>query len=412
MIPKKHRQRNPSRECVVANTRPSLRLQAMRLLACEPSEVPIVAEAIAAAGGWREVASLADRWNVFPALASRMHGHRDHLPPAAAAALARKTALQFFRTTACLRAGCDALQALSGARIPAVALKGAAVIAHLHRGTRGRMIRDVDIFIRPQDLHDALRALATVGFTRVIAEGTVEDLASFVANSPGAAGNHAIALSNRQGAQVDLHWRLGGFDGEALIDSAREVDVLTTRIPVVSPAYGLLLTVHHALRNDLVPDEIARDILDGGGWLRLLADDEPGLEQARAVAGATGLSEALGAMAICVRRLGGFAPECLGEGRGARALADLYFRQLEAGAINTDLAYLGSRKAAGQVLAGAWRGWRGYRRMMRAFETRQGEPSLSLTGRAFRLIRSAARLSPGQWQQLRELSRAKDRLTD
>ena len=49
--------------------------------------------------------------------------------------------------------------------------------------------------------------------------------------------------------------------------------------------------------------------------------------------------------------------------------------------------------------------------MMRAFEARQGGPSLSLMGRAIRLIRSVVSLSPGHWQQLRELSRAKDRLT-
>lgn len=399
------------RTCVAADTQPSLRVLAMRLLACERSDVPIIADTISAADGWRDVASLADRWNVFPALAARIKGGVDRLPEEEAAALARKTSLQFFRTTVCLRAGCEALEALSRARIPAVAFKGAAAIAHLHRGTRERMIRDVDVFIRPRDLHDALHTLATVGFTRSIAEGTIDDLTSFVANSPGAAGNHAISLSNRHDAQIDLHWRLGGFDAEALIGSAREMDVLTARIPVVSPAYGLLLTVHHALRNDLVPDEIARDILDCGGWLRLLEGDKAAMEHACTVASTTGLSEALGAMAICVRRLGGSAPEHLGKGTAATTLADLYFRQLEEGAINTDLAYLGSRRAAGQILAGAGRGWRGYRRMMRAFEARQGEPRLSLMGRAIRLIRSAASLSPGHWRQLRELSRAKDRLT-
>jgi hypothetical protein len=383
----------------------------MRLLTCERSEVPIIAAAISAADGWRDVASLADRWNVFPALASRMQGGVDRLSAEEAAALARKTSIQFFRTTICLRAGCEALQALSLAQIPAVAFKGAAVIAHLHRGTRYRMIRDVDIFIRPRDLHDALHTLATVGFTRSIAEGTVDDLVSFVANSPGAAGNHAITLSNRHDAQIDLHWRLGGLDAEALIDSAREMEVLTARIPVASPAFGLLLTVHHALRNDLVPDEIARDILDCGDWLRLLAGNEPEMEHACDIASAAGLSEALGAMAICVRRLGGWAPGYLGKAKASTTLADLYFRQLEEGAINTDLAYLGSRRAAGQILAGAWRDWGGYRRMMRAFEARQGEPSLSLMGRGIRLIRSVASLSPGHWQQLRELSRAKDRLT-
>jgi len=396
---------------IVADAKPSIRVQTMRLLVCERSELPRIADVISATGDWREVASLADRWSVFPALESRMQAGIDRMPADDAAALARKTSVQFFRTTVCLLAGCDALRTLSRARIPAVAFKGAAVIAHLHRGMRDRMIRDVDVFVRPEDLHEGLRALATAGFRRSISEGTVEDLVSFVGHSPGAAGNHAITLSNRQDAQVDLHWRLGGFDAESLIGSAREMELLGARIPVVSPAFGLLLTVHHALRNDLVPDEIARDILDCGGWLRLLAGDEQEMEHACAVAKAKGLFEVLGAMAICIRRLGGWAPEFLGKEREATTLADLYFRQLEEGAINTDLAYLSSRRAAGQIVAGAWRGWRRYRRMMRAFEAKQGEQRVTLIGRGIRLIRSVAQLSPGHWQQLRELTRAKDRMS-
>jgi len=49
--------------------------------------------------------------------------------------------------------------------------------------------------------------------------------------------------------------------------------------------------------------------------------------------------------------------------------------------------------------------------MMRAFEAKQGEQRVTLIGRGIRLIRSVAQLSPGHWQQLRELTRAKDRMS-
>ena len=66
--------------------------------------------------------------------------------------------------------------------------------------------------------------------------------------------------------------------------------------------------------------------------------------------------------------------------------------------------------AAAISAAGAWRDWRGYRRMMRADEDRQDEPNLSLMGRGIRLIRSVAELSPGHGHPLRQLTRTKDGL--
>lgn len=395
----------------LASAKASIRVLFMRLLVCEESELPVVTGAITAAGGWPDVAILADRWRVFPSLFARIPAGLAGFPAGEADALARKTSIQFFRTTICLRAGCDALRTLTQAGIPAVAFKGAAVIAYLHESPKNRMIQDVDLLIPPRDLEESLRILEAAGFTRCISEGTVEELASFVAHSPGAAGNHAISLSNRQDAQLDLHWRLGGFDADALIRSALPIPVLQTSIPVVRPAIGLLLTVHHALRNDLVPDEIARDVVDCGGWLRLLAEDSEEMKYACALAREQGLFEVLGAMAIVLRRLGGGAPLFPENGREASTLADLYLRQLEDGPINTDLAYLWSSRALGQIFTGLWHGWGRYRGLMRAFEVRQGDPTRSLLQRGMRLLRSIIELSPKHGRQVMTLARCKDRVS-
>ena len=390
----------------------SIRLLAMRLLVCGSSDLPVVVDAITARGGWPAVTGLVERWKVFPALSVRAVVDRVPIPQDLASQLARNTAVQFFRTTVCMRAGCDTLRLLTEAGIPALAFKGAAVLAHLHTGMRDRMVRDVDVLIRPDDLHASLSLLEAKGFRRCIGEGSIEDYISFVEHSPGSAGNHAISLVNQQDAAVDLHWKLGRFDSTRLLESAVSVEVLGTPIRVVRPAFGLLLTVHHALRNDLVPHEIARDVLDCAGWFRWMAGRPDEMECACEEAARLGLAEVLGAMAVIVRELGGQAPESLGKAPASRALADLYFRQLEEGPINTDLAYLGSGRAGGQILKGALTGWRRYQGIMRAFESRQGEASLSLTQRGLRLVRSVVRLSPRHWHQLRALTRAKDRLSE
>ena len=387
-----------------------LGLNLMRLLVCSGG-ASAAATVPASAGGWEEIVALADRWKVFPALAARVASGEIRMPERAAAGLARMTSVQFFRTAVCMRAGCDALRALATTGIPAVAFKGAAVIAHLHGGMRVRMVRDVDVLIHSRDLHRSLKALEAAGFHRTIGEGSLEDYTAFVAHSPGAAGNHAISLSNRQDAAVDLHWKLGRFNPGELLESASIMPVLGTPTRVARPAFGLLLSVHHALRNDLVPGEVARDVLDCAGWFRLLAGMPAELVLARTQVAELGLADALDAMAIIVRKLGGAAPAELGISLSGRQLADLYFRQLEDGPINTDLAYLGSSRAAFQILQGALSGWRRYQGMVRAFEARQGEDSLSIGERAMRLVRSAARLSPSHWRQVRALSRAKDGLS-
>jgi len=73
---------------------------------------------------------------------------------------------------------------------------------------------------------------------------------------------------------IDLHWRLGEIDTEMLLADVRRMRVFHCQIPIVSPAYGMLLTVHHVLRNDFVPDDTPRDITDFMRWQELLTRDQ------------------------------------------------------------------------------------------------------------------------------------------
>ena len=391
----------------------TVRPWAMQLLAAPPASGLLQAAAakIAATGEWLAVLRLCQRWNVLPSLAATVAREKIALPSTQAASLQRENTLEFFRTTLCLRVGCEALRLLADAGIPAVAFKGCAVVALLHPGSRGRMVKDVDVLIEADQVPAALTLLQAHGFKRTVGDGDLADYIAFVQNSPGAAGNQAISLTGRQSTALDLHWKLGRLDAAELLGTAWRVNFLGFEVPIVRPAFGLLLTVHHAIRNDFVPDDIARDVLDSCGWFRLLAADPAELACAREHADRWGLSDAVGAMSLIGQHFGHAG--LLGNDRPTAAasdLADLYLRQLASAPINTDLAYLGSSRAARQVLSGALSGWRRYAGMMRAFEASNGEESRSLWQRIWRLALAAWALSPAEWRQVRALAHAKDRL--
>jgi hypothetical protein len=390
---------------------PSPRHRVMRLLASPPDAALAAANEIEVAGEWPAVLRLCERWKGLPAVAARLAALGRSLPPAEADELRRATAAQFIRTSLCLRAGSEAMQRLHAVGIKAAAFKGCAVIALLHANGRDRMLQDVDILIRADELSVTLTTLEAHGYRRDIASGSLADYIAFVKHSPGAAGNQAVSLSNPAGNHIDLHWKLGRFDTEALLTTARPVRVLNVETTVVRPAFGLLLTVHHAVRNDLIPDEIARDILDCGGWFRLLATDPEELSYALDYARRWGLDDAVRAVSMIVQHFGGDSPlPTAATGSTAAALADLYLRQLDSEPINSDLPYLASPRAIGQILSGALSGWRRYAGLMREFEAANGEASLTLSERAKRLATAAWQLSPAQWRQVRALARAKDRL--
>ena len=383
----------------------------MQLLASPPDAALAAASEIEAAGEWPAVLRLCERWKVQPAVAARLAALGRSLPAAEADDLRRAKAAQFIRTALCLRAGSEAMQRLNAAGIPAAAFKGCAVIALLHTNASDRMLRDVDILIRADDLAAAITILEAHGYRRGVGSGSLADYLAFVKNSPGAAGNQAVSLSNLGGNHLDLHWKLGRFDTEALLSTARPVRVLHVETTVVRPAFGLLLTVHHAVRNDLIPDEIARDILDCGSWFHLLAQDPEELACALEYARRWGLDDAVRAVSMIVQHFGGDSPlPAAATGSAAAALAELYLRQLDSGPINSDLPYLASPRAIGQILSGALSGWRRFTGLMREFEAANGEESLPLSERASRLATAAWQLSPAQWRQVRALARAKDRL--
>jgi hypothetical protein len=391
------------------------RLRAMQLVVCGDAESRQAADAIASRGEWPALFDLCGQWKLLAGLEVRLSGLGIALPDAERAELARRTQPAFVQTMLCVRSGAIALSALDGAGIRCAGFKGLAALAYLYPGLRSRTLQDTDVLIHPKDVEAALTVLEASGFKRY-PESSWEEYVAFLRNSPGTAGNEAVSLRDERGGAVDLHWHLGALDVETLLAGAGPVTMLNRSLPLMRAGHCMLLSAHHALRNDFVPGDIARDVSDFAHWQKLLC----GTEQWQAVsadAARWGLTAACGALAQIVSELRGMqndaAPLTLSRSDRAAAgqLADFYFRQLLAGPVNTDLAYVTSARPLVQIMTGLASGWNAYRNQMRMSEQSNGEMSLPVHARIWRLGKAMAGLSPSGWRQVWALARAKDKIT-
>jgi len=386
----------------------------MRLMVCTDAESRQAAGEIASLGEWPALFDLCGQWKLLAGLEARIAALGIALAEAERAELSRRTQPAFLQTMLCIRAGAIALSALDGAGIPCAGFKGLAALAYLYPGYRSRTLQDTDALIHPRDVEAALKVLEAAGFRRS-PDLPWDEYVAFLRNSPGTAGNEAVSLRDERGGCVDLHWHLGSLEVETLLAGARPAEVLNRPLPLMGPAHCMLLSVHHALRNDFVPGDIARDVCDFAHWRPLL--DKTGQWQAlSADAERWGLSAACAALAQIVSDLGGErdAEPPLALSRAARAaardLSAFYFHQLLAGPINTDLAYVASTRPLRQVAAGLAGGWKSYREFMRRSEESNGEVSLAVHERLWKLGKSVTALSSDEWRQVRALARAKDKM--
>jgi hypothetical protein len=358
---------------------------------------------------WRSLADRCEKLRVLPQAMVRTTSESDHLPQADRVAMAHR---RIEATASCARRlhfGCRALASLRDAGIAAAGFKGIAAIGRLHQGQPSRGIGDVDVLVSPTSATRAITVLQGAGFRSKVEGLSTEEVIAFARSSPGSAGNESISLVTAEGIEVDLHWKLGAFHVDAALAEASPIRVLGDTVSLVRPGLGLLLSAHHALRNDFVPDEVIRDLLDTSGWFRLLAQDPAEAAWADREAQRTGLDVAVEACAAILVDSGvADRAEVPSPGSAARALADLFHDQL-ARPMNTDLAYLCSVRPGMAILAGLIRGGRRYLRAMRAVERAHGEASMPLRARLGRLISDAWSAPVRRWSQVRTLARAKDR---
>jgi hypothetical protein len=366
--------------------------------------------ALARPSDWRRLAERCAALRVLPQMFLRLSDSPGSIPPADMPEYSRRRLESLVRTTRGIQGGCRALHVLRAAGVSAVGFKGIAAIGWLHGGQPRRGVGDTDIAVPPDFADAAIEALLAAGFTPKVAGVRREEIVRFSRTSPGSAGNESLSLRGGDGTEIDVHWRLGGFDMAGMVADARMVRVLTDEVPLVRPGLGLLLAAHHSLRNDFVPDECLRDLLDASGWLRLLAADAAETAWADREARRLGLDVPLGAFAIILAEHG-LHPAAAGHPTdpASALLVDLFRAHDESGPLNTDLVYLCSLGPAWKLCTGLLTGGAGYVRAMRAMEAANREQRPGLVGRLVRLAADAWTVRRSRWRSLRTLARCKDR---
>jgi Uncharacterised nucleotidyltransferase len=375
------------------------------------------AHSLSEAESWRAGIALAQAWKITPQLSARIQRQRIKLNAQDTWAL-RKEFLRVHAQTATRVAGAIvAIRALQQAGIPVAAFKGIASMAVLYGDQKHRSIGDADLLIPPHEVQRAIECLEREGFARK-GEETLAEYLAFVQNAPRFAGNRAMALYGADGTEIDLHWDLAGSGLRIaeLLGRSRTVLLMNSPIPVVDSKDGFLLTVHHAIREDLGVESVCRDLLDARLWCHHLNETKQ-FQEAMEWTSRTGFRVAAltvtsllcsydgtkdAARASEILRGMSSAAEC----RSAARLTELFHYQMSNGRLGKDVLYLVHSRPLRQILKGLGTDWSGYRRSMQTLEENLGE-QLPLHKRAALLVRSLPGLQG--LKLARELARVKYR---
>ncbi|MBN8732626.1 MAG: nucleotidyltransferase family protein [Acidobacteria bacterium] len=396
-----------------------LRESLARLLLSSPGpETDAPAGAIARAGDWEQCVRLANSWGALPRLQHWMEAAPTPPPVEARALASRLFTDGYVRSLLEARRGVEVLGRFQAASLPALAFKGLASLATLYSDPKQRVILDVDVLIGEADLTRAASLLGTLGFHPAV-PCDLADYVRFVRSAPGFGGNEELPFHNARGNTIDLHWRLGdGFDPQEILVQSMPASLFGKEIPTVSPRYGLLLCVHHALRNHFSPDKIMRDLFDLELWCDKL-NQAGSLDEAFDEAARRGLAAPLLAMAGILAEYDGGCAMCGAVARwrqrtaprhlnAASQLRALFTLQLREGQMEREVLYLFRPGELRQILAGLFFGGRRHLEISRSMDdSLAGEP-VPASRRLWTLLRALCRLRPRHLGMLRSLARAKD----
>ncbi|MBL8295342.1 MAG: nucleotidyltransferase family protein, partial [Bryobacterales bacterium] len=306
--------------------------------------------------------------SVLPALKNRLGQVGLTLDKAAGSDLAARCRRAFALSASVADQGAKLCSHLERSGIQAVLFKGLSSIAHLYAGPQERTVKDADILIREQDLKAAVRALESLGL-RAGHGGNLEAYVAAVRSMPGFSGNESLAMDAEPFERLDLHWRLGRrpveeMQVERIMSRAVRKKLLGTEVSVVAPADGLMLSAHHAMRNQFTPDEMIRDVLDTRRWLDLL-ESRGELQSALDHVERCRLRPAVFGLALLAGREASASQLASAEGR---ELAGLFELQMREGPVAKDLAHLSDFRAMRQIAGAVATNWRQYRTYLSAFE--------------------------------------------
>jgi len=391
--------------------------QLVEFLLADEAQAADAARLLSESAAWREALELARAWKVTPQFSARIQSLGCELPAADTKTLKREFLKVYAQSASRASKAIVAIAALQKAKVAVVAFKGIASMAVLYRDPKRRTIGDADLLISRDDLTAALACLEASGFTRRGAE-TLEQYLQFVDHAPRFAGNKAIALYGEDGTEIDLHWEIAGsgLRVDRVLERARTAPLMGSNVPVVDSKDGFLLTVHHAIREDLGIENVCRDLLDAGLWCHHLRETG---ELEGAIARAVQCGRAVPALAV-TSILGNYddrstaaqavkllrAATSAAEHKSAALLTELFYYQMGNGPIGKDVLYLVHTRPWRQIVKGLGSDWSGYLQSMQSMEKQMNE-EMPLHERALQLAKSIPGLRT--LRLARELARVKYR---
>ena len=204
-----------------------------------------LAEAAAQVPDWERFFSLARHHGLVP-LVAESHDGSPFLPQAVYARMAQAIRGNAIRSLRYCAALVRMVGDLEQAGIPTVALKGPVLSIVLYGAAELRSFSDLDVLVRPRDLHIALERLRALGYRALLA---------------GEAGDTAYPLRGRQDIVlqhpateviVELHWRLARANvdlrlcADEVVARAERVPVLDHEVLSLAPVDQFLFLATHA----------------------------------------------------------------------------------------------------------------------------------------------------------------------
>lgn len=314
--------------------------------------------------------------------------------------------------------GLAALKHLEQGCVPAIAFKGLASMASLYAVPGDRTIADADVLVTPENAPAALARLAEIHFHPAPGQ-EFDKVKKFLDNSPGLAGNKAIALYGPQHAEIDLHWSVGIANAppQLMLERSESAVLLGSKIRVPTALDAMLLTSRHSMRENFTIDKMCRDLLDIRLWCERLTRDGS-LHRVLAAIQASGRCTPVLAMTQILaaydansastqasRALSAVASKQ--EQQAASELSRMFVAQVARGPISKDLLYLAHTKPLRQVFAGARANWREYRSVMQSMEQKLDGRTAPLAKRIQMLAAAAKGIDLRQFRSIRTLARLK-----
>jgi hypothetical protein len=389
------------------------------VLLCEAAAAGDSAAVLGRAARWPAAVELASLWRVLPRLRARVARLGLAVPPDAASRLRELGAGAAAQSIQVAHGGARVLASLTRAGIAAIAFKGIGLVGNLYRSPAERMVMDVDVLIEPDDLLRAREALGAAGFAPVF-PATLGDYLSFLRHRPHAENGY-LELADPDGLEIDLHWSLGTtpapeLTAGRLIARAQPAQLYGCAIRVAAPEDAILLTVHHSLRNHLMPQTTVKDLCDLAAWWELAARSwEPDRLVERAFASGLGVPllaawhilaefDPQSPAATAGRAVAAASPEAV---RGqALALAGAFFFQLRKGALNLDLLRALRPSSLGRFVLSRTSRRATYERFVARLRHTRGLPVIPFLHRLRRVGIDMAHLEPGGFASYRAVVRA------